>query len=125
MTTTFTRDGKSVEYDPTEEDAFQWTGDPQLTADILDVLATGSVTLGEPGPRILFYADAPLYNAVAAAMSLGCDIEGTEEDDLDPSVFEREITVVGEETIGVSSDVDIANELSEYESDDGDIWIIP
>lgn len=80
MTTTFTRDGKTVEYDEMEDTPeLRWIGDPTLIGELMDVLAQKSVTIGEPGLTIVFQPDNPLYNVTAAAMALGFDTLGAED----------------------------------------------
>lgn len=127
MTVTIVRDGKSVDFDESEaEEAFRWTGDPDLTADLLDVLATGSATLLEPGLKVLFYADTPVYNVVAAAMSLGCAIESTDEDDLDASLFKEETSTIlegGETVTALTEHDEDADELDDL-NEDADILVI-
>lgn len=80
MTTTFTRDGKTVEYAELEEaPELRWIGDPTLIGELMDALAQESVTLGEPGLTVAFRPDNPLYNVTAAAIALGFDTLGAED----------------------------------------------
>lgn len=120
MSATFTRDGKTVEYDEMEDTPeLRWVGDPHLIGELMDALAQESVTLGEPGLTITFQPDNPLYNVTAAAMALGFDTIGAEggtpaADEVDalrfPTIFDEL------EAEGVTTSV-----LTESELDD-DQW---
>ena len=88
--------------------------------DILNIMSTESITLEEPGPRAILRDDTPLHNAIAAATLLDCDIKVPEEYGNRTLIPVRERTVIGEETVKVSSSEDI-EEYSENEDVDGDI----
>ena len=80
----FTKDGSVVEYDFNEPDPnLRITGDPELAFELFEALSGDRVKLAEPDWFVEFDTDTPIRNAVAAAMSLGFDLnsDGPELDE--------------------------------------------